>query len=276
MRINQRMVWGVIIFLFCFRATAQEVIRSAEILDGKGKLLEKVKTRIQRSSAQTSFEHLYLGSRYRDPENNKPVWIDSDQLIVEDDDTQLLMESTIKKVRKKVTLFGSDLVQALSKEPAENQIIVRYHDNQTLIPFNSDPYLGTVRFDLKPDLTAWTDTLPSFRFRGFFINTYSGMKKLSSSTVQLNFSSQFVAGPVNKEEYKSIYLPNGGVQFQSYMIKCLARGVFVVDTDHQIILSGQYTFEATEVDMLELEPGKYTEIPNENKMKVKISNEVKD
>lgn len=276
MRIIQKTVWGIIIFLFYFSATAQEVMRTAEILDGKGKLVEKVKTKIWRIQGQTIFEHMYLGSRYFNPETNKPIWIDSDQLIAEDEVMKMLVESTVKKVRKKVTLSGVDLVQALINEPAENQIIVKYHDNQTLIPFNSDPYLGTVRFNVKPDLTAWTDTLPSFQYKGFFVNSYSGVKKLTNGRVQVNFTNQFVMGPINKADYKSIHLPNGGVQFQSYLKRCSAKGTLVVDTVHQVILSGEYTFDVTLVDMLELTPGQYNEIPNEKKMKVKIVNELKD
>lgn len=172
MRIDLKSIWNTLFFLVCLNTTAQEVLRITEVQDAKGKVVEKIKTKIGQTPEQTTFEHLYVGSRYFNPETNKPIWIDSDQLIADDEVTKLLVEATVKKVRKKVTLFGLDLVQALNKEPAENQIIIRYHDNQTLIPFNSDPYTGTVRFEMKPDLTAWTDTLPSFRFKSFFVNQY--------------------------------------------------------------------------------------------------------
>ena len=274
MRIGSKLVWNTLFFLVCLNAKAQEVLRTTEVQDAKGKLVEKIKSKIRQTPEQTTFEHLYIGSRYFNPETNKPIWIDSDQLIADDEVTKLMVESTVKKVRKKVTLFGVDLVQALIKEPDENQIIVRYHDNQTLIPFNSDPYIGTVRFELKPDLTAWIDTLPSLRFKGFFVNQYSNPKKLTNGMIQIDFSSHFVVGPINKEEYKSIYLPNGGIQYQTYMTHCEAKGTLVVDPIRHFILSGQYALFSKQVDMLESEPGKYSEVPHESKMKVKIWNEL--
>jgi len=58
------------------------------------------------------------------------------------------------------------------------------------------------------------------------------------------------------------------------MTHCEANGTLVVDPIRHFILSGQYALFSKQVDMLESEPGKYSEIPHESKMKVKIWNEL--
>ena len=274
---KMKRIIGLIIyfFLLCPTIHAQEVIRTAEISDEKGTMIEKVKSRIQYTSNQISFEHIFMGRRYKNPETYKPIWIDSEQLITEDEISQMLVESLVKKVKKKVILTGEDRVKALEKEPAENQVIVRYYDNQTMIPFNRNPFLGTLSFDLNEEKVAWTDTLPSFRFKGFFVNTYSNVKDMKDETVQVNFTSRFVVGHINKEDYKSVRLPNGGIQYQTYMTNCLAKGTFVVDTSRKMIMAGQYTLKAAQVDMIEQIPGKYVEIPHELNFNIKFSNELK-